>query len=373
MTFVSGSGTQRTGNLAPPVIGGAPPDLVGTEVGINTVYRLKRLIATGGMGAVYEAEQFGTDGFVKLVAVKVLLPELSDNQEFISMFMDEAKLAGCLVHQNIVQIYQLGRSGRQYFIAMEYIDGIDLEQFMSFHTAQGKRVPVEIAEFIASRICRGLEYAHNRRDERGERLEVVHRDISPRNIMITSEGEVKIADFGVAKARLKAAADMQDNIMVGKIPYMSPEQATYEPTDPRSDIFSLGVVFYELLTGVKIFDKPSESEAIREITTGSVPDPRIRRADISDAVAGIVMRCLERKAALRHQTAGDLGYALESHMYSKGYGPTIVTLAQYMAKLYPDRRFYAAPSRGDNLKSSVLSGAGQPTPLQGVPPASPIL
>lgn len=342
---------DRTRTVATPV------DLAGTQIQMNTAYKLKRLIASGGMGAVYEAEQYGADGFVKSVAVKLLLPELSDNEEFVSMFMGEAKLAGCLVHQNIVQIYQLGKSDKRYFIAMEYIEGIDLEQFMACHAAQGKKVPIELAVYIASRICRGLEYAHNRRDENGEHLEVVHRDISPRNIMITSEGEVKIADFGVAKARHKAAAQMQDSIMVGKIPYMSPEQASYEPTDPRSDIFSLGVVFYELLTGVRIFERTSESAAIKEITTGPVPDPRSHRSGVPDMIAAIVMRCLERKPELRHQTAGDLGYALESHMYSKGYGPTIVTLAKYMAGLYPGRKFYVAPSRGDNLSSSVLKGS----------------
>ncbi|MEI6971045.1 MAG: serine/threonine-protein kinase [bacterium] len=343
--------TVVTGHAAPSGVGA---NMVETLIQTSTAYRMKRLVASGGMGAVYEAEQFGADGFVKSVAVKLLLPELSDDQEFVSMFMGEAKLAGCLVHQNIVQIYQLGKSDKRYFIAMEYIDGIDLEQFMECHAIQGKKVPVEIAVFIASRICRGLEYAHNRRDENGERLEVVHRDISPRNIMITSEGEVKIADFGVAKARRKVAESMQDSVMVGKIPYMSPEQASYKPTDPRSDIFSLGVVFYELLTGVRVFERASESAAIKEITTGPVPDPRTQRAEIPESVAAIVMRCLERKPEARHQTAGDLGYVLESHMYSKGYGPTIVTLAKYMASLYPDRRFYVAPSRGDNLSSSIL-------------------
>jgi len=328
--------------------------IIGREVSVHTVYKLKRLIASGGMGTVCEAEQFGSDGFIKNVAIKLLLPELTKNQEFVSMFMGEAKLAACLVHQNIVQIYQLGKSDESYFIAMEYIDGIDLEQFISRHAASGRKIPPELAVYITSRICRGLEYAHNRRDENGERLDIVHRDISPRNIMITSEGEVKIADFGVAKARRKAAARMRDNIMVGKIPYMSPEQATYEPTDPRSDIFSLGVVFYELLTGVSIFDKPTEEQSISEITSGVRRDPRSYRSELPQSIAEIVLCCLELNAAARFQTAGELGYVLENHMYSKGYGPTIITLAQYMAKLYPDRKFYVAPSRGDNLSVSVL-------------------
>ena len=326
----------------------------GSVITTITRYELKRQIATGGMGSIYEAEQHGAVGFVKTVAIKLLLPELSENQEFVSMFIGEAKLVAGLVHQNIVQMYQLGRSDDGYFIAMEYIDGIDLEQFMGRHQELDRNVPVELVAYIASRICRGLEYAHSKTDESGERLDIVHRDVSPRNIMITNEGEVKLTDFGVAKARRIVADKLNDYMMVGKIPYMSPEQAMYKETDKKSDLFSLGVVFYELLTGERIFERDSESEAIDGIISGEIPPVERFRKEVPQELVDILMRCLARAPEERFQSAGEVGYALERYMYSKGYGPTIVTLAKYTAEIYPEKRFYEAASRGDDLSSSVL-------------------
>jgi serine/threonine-protein kinase len=305
------------------------------------------------MGAIYEAEQSGAEGFTKTVAIKILLPELSENKEFVSMFIGEARLVATLVHQNIVQIFQLGRFKKEYFIAMEYIDGIDLETFMARHGQVLKHVPVDLAVYITSRICRGLEYAHNKRDDNGDRLEIVHRDVSPRNLMITNEGEVKLTDFGVAKAHRYMAESLRDNVMVGKVPYMSPEQASYGVTDPRSDIFSLGAVLYELLTGVRVFERETDEEIVEAILHGDTPDPRKHRAALPRELVEIVMRCLERDPARRYQTAGELGYDLEYHIYSKGYGPTIMTLAKYAAKLFPHRTFYVAPSRGDGFTSTV--------------------
>jgi len=328
-------------------------DLTGREIASGVKYRIKRSIARGGMGAIYDAEQSGVEGFSKRMAIKILLPELSSNHEFVSMFIGEARLVADLVHQNIVQIYQLGRSGDNYFIAMEFIDGIDLEQFMNRHMEIGEPIPVDIATYIVSRICRGLEYAHNKKDEKGERLDIVHRDVSPKNIMITNEGEIKLGDFGVAKARSKAAAHLKDDILVGKVPYMSPEQATYQPTDARSDVFSLGAVFYELLTNVRVFERESDEDTVNEIVFGRSPDPRLVRPDVPAEVAVAVMRSLERDIEDRFQSAGDLGYELEKFMYSKGYGPTIVTMAKYAQKVCPDRKFYLAPSKGDDLGSTV--------------------
>ncbi|TFH18374.1 MAG: serine/threonine protein kinase [Lentisphaerales bacterium] len=326
----------------------------GSVITTTTRYELKRQIATGGMGSIYEAEQHGAVGFVKTVAIKLLLPEISEDEEFVSMFIGEAKLVAGLVHQNIVQMYQLGRSDDGYFIAMEYIDGIDLEQFMARHQELDRTVPVELVSYIASRICRGLEYAHSKTDENGERLDIVHRDVSPRNIMVTNEGEVKLTDFGVAKARRIVADKLNDCMMVGKIPYMSPEQATYKDTDKKSDIFSLGVVFYELLTGERIFERDSESDAIDGIVNGEIPPVEGFRQGVPQELVDILMRCLARSPAERFRSAGEVGYELERHMYSKGYGPTIVTLAKYTAEIFPEKRFYEAASRGDDLNSSIL-------------------
>ena len=299
----------------------------------RVMYFLTRKIADGGMGSVYKAEQFGAEGFIKTVAIKTILPIYVQRDDFVSSFVGEAKLVANLVHQNIVQIHHLGRHDDGYYIAMEYIDGWNLTDFLVQHGRIKRRVPIEIATFIVSRICRGLEYAHNKRDDNGEFLGLVHRDVSPNNIMITNEGEVKLTDFGVAKA----ASFMEDDgeYLVGSVEYMSPEQAACRTIDGRSDLFSLGLVFYELITGVRIFRcHNNDIEATLErVQKDSVPDPRDYRKDIPEKLAAILMKCLEKNVSKRWACAGELGHALESEMYSAGYGPTIVTLSKYMDDL----------------------------------------
>ena len=298
----------------------------------SVTYYLKRRIATGGMGSIYEAEQFGAEGFIKKVAIKTILPKFAEKASFVSSFVGEAKLVANLVHQNIVQIHHLGRHGHGYYIAMEYIDGWTLTEFMMWHRRKGIPVPVDMASFIVSRVCRGLEYAHGKKGDDGQTLGLVHRDVTPNNIMITQEGEVKLTDFGVAKARHFMDNDEDD--FVGSVEYMSPEQAACEAVDGRSDIFTLGLVYYELLTGIRVFQCRNNDidETVGRVITAEVQDPRQRR-DMPDVVASTVMKCLQKEQANRFQTAGELGYALEHEMYSRGYGPTIVVLARYIRSL----------------------------------------
>jgi len=299
----------------------------------SVTYFLKRKIADGGMGSVYEAEQFGAEGFIKKVAIKTILPSYVKKETFVSSFIGEAKLVANLVHQNIVQIHHLGRHEDGYYIAMELIDGINLTTFIRLHRKLKRPVPVEIATFIASRICRGLEYAHNKKNENGEPLGLVHRDVSPNNVMITKEGEVKLTDFGVAKAAQFMGND--DGYLVGSVEYMSPEQADCASIDHRSDIYSLGLLYYELLTGLRVFQcESNDIEATVAIVKKSkIPDPVNYRKDLKKSVVEIVMKCLRKLPDDRYQTAGELGYVLEHEMYSKGYGPTIVTLAGYVSEL----------------------------------------
>ena len=316
----------------PPPVDGEVEELSGNIFG-RVMYFLSRKLADGGMGSVYKAEQFGAEGFIKTVAIKTILPMYTQKDNFVSAFVGEAKLVANLVHQNIVQIHHLGRHDNGYYISMEYIDGWNLTSFLMRHGETGKIIPIDIATFIVSRICRGLEYAHNKRDENGQHLGLVHRDVSPNNIMITREGEVKLTDFGVAKA----ARFMEDDsgYLVGSVEYMSPEQAECGAIDARSDLFSLGLVFYELLTGIRIFKCRNNDieETLRKIKEDKIPDPRRYRDDIPDSLARILMKCLQKKVGKRWSSSGDLGHALESEMYSKGYGPTIVTLAKYMETL----------------------------------------
>jgi serine/threonine-protein kinase len=304
-------------------------------------FRFHRKIAEGGMGAIYEAVLSGSEGFEKTVTIKTIREKFTGDRDFVDMFIGEAKLVADLVHQNIVQIYKLGRIGNQYYIAMEYVQGINLQEFSNRHIELGTKVPIDLGAFIISRVCRGLEYAHTKRDKAGNPLGVVHRDISPKNLMISSEGEVKITDFGIAKAQ-NLMKDQEGQVLMGKAQYMSPEQAQYMPTDARSDVFSLGVVMFELLTGTSIFGTNEDTTVILEnVAVKEIPKPRDVNPEIPEALEKIMLKALERNLAKRYQDAGKMGYDLEYYMYHKGYGPTIVTLEKYMRQLFP--HLYKAP------------------------------
>jgi serine/threonine protein kinase len=302
----------------------------------SVTYSLNRKIADGGMGAIYEAQQFGAEGFVKRVAIKTILPEFAARENEVAAFVGEARLVANLVHQNIVQIHHFGRHQGGYYIVMEYIDGLTLASFLGIHQQLNRPIPVALATFIVSRIARGLEYAHNRRDTNGEPLHLVHRDVSPGNIMIDKEGEVKLADFGVARAAHFMEDDSDD--LVGCLEFMSPEQASCDPVDGRSDIFSLGLVYYELLTGQRPHRAESDgvAMAITHILTCSIPDPRQFRAELSDRTVQTLMTMLNRSPGGRFSSAGELSQALEEEMYSTGYGPTVVKLAAYTESLLAD-------------------------------------
>ncbi len=316
-------------------------------------FRLVRKIADGGMGSIYEALLYGTEGFEKTVTIKTIREKFTGDRDFVDMFIGEAKLVADLVHQNIVQIYRLGRNGNTYYIAMEYVRGINLQQFMGRHQELGIRVPPDLAAFIISRVCRGLEYAHAKRDKFGQSLGVVHRDISPKNLMISAEGEVKITDFGIAKAH-NLMKDQEGQVLMGKAQYMSPEQAAYLPTDRRSDIFSLGVVMFELLTGESVFGSTEDTTILLEnVQKKEIPSPRDFNPDIPEALERIIRKALDRNLSARYQDAGRMGYDIEYFMYHKGYGPTIVTLEKYMRQHFP--QLYLAPMEREDTARPVAT------------------
>jgi serine/threonine-protein kinase len=308
-------------------------------------YKMIRRLAEGGMGAVYEAHQFGAEGFQKTVAIKTILESFSNNPEFVRLFIGEAKLVADLVHQNIVQVYHLGKTGNIYYIALEFVEGINLEQFIDHHLASGLTLPIELGAFIISRVCRGLEYAHNKKGRDGQLLGIVHRDVSPKNIMITDEGEVKLTDFGIAKAR-QLMEQEEGEVLMGKVEYMSPEQARYEATDHRSDLFALGIVMYELLTGHHIFETEDIYQTLENVKSAPIPDPKSIRPELPDSLCAIVMKALDRDLDKRYQTAGEMGVALEYYMYHKGYGPTIVTLGNYVKQHF----LKVTPSAADSTR-----------------------
>jgi eukaryotic-like serine/threonine-protein kinase len=300
-------------------------------------YELTRLIAAGGMGAVYEAKLHGVEGFEKLVAIKTIIGDFSSDEEFVRLFIGEAKLVADLVHENIVQVYALGRHENMLYIAMEYVDGINLEHYIEEHIRQGWELPVELGAFIASRVCRGLEYAHSKTGRDGQPLGIVHRDISPKNIMITYEGVVKITDFGIAKAR-RLMEQNEGEVLMGKIEYMSPEQVNYEFTDGRSDLFSLGIVTYEILTGHQLFNHENANQVMSNVRSGEIHSPRSFRPEIPEDLAEILLTGLQRDLDKRYPTAGRMGYALERYMYHNRMGPTNVTLGEYMRSRFGVQR-----------------------------------
>ena len=296
-------------------------------------YDIARKIFEGGMGVVYEAEQRGARDFIKRVAIKVIRANYASQKTFIENFIGEAKLVADLIHTNIVQTYQLGEANGVYFIAMELIRGVNLEQF-ALQLADKRRVlPKELAVFITSRVVRGLAYAHAKTDKDGRPLGIVHRDVSFKNVMIAFEGDVKLTDFGIAKAR-GFLTDQEGEIVAGKADYMSPEQADFQITDKRSDLFSAGVVLAHLLLGKNIFKGASAEESRQRIMSQPIPDFRTLDERADDRLNEILHRCLTRDLSKRYPTADELMYDLEYYIYHSGYGPTNETLGKFIRELF---------------------------------------
>lgn len=296
-------------------------------------YELTRKIAEGGMGMVYEAVQKGIGGFRKVVAIKLIREEYSAIEEFRNNFIGEAKLVADLIHTNIVQTYHLGKIGEQYFMTMEYVDGWNLEEFLDRHVETEQYVPADLSVFIVSRICRGLAHAHRKRDSQGRPLGIVHRDVNPKNIMIAREGDVKLTDFGIAKA-LDLMYNKEGEVIAGKDEYLSPEQARCEVTDHRADLFCCGIVMAELLLGYNPFETAEPEETIRNILEMEIPLFPDLRPDIEPKLNEISHMALARPREDRYQSSEEMLTELESYIYGEGYGPTNEKLAAYVHDLY---------------------------------------
>jgi eukaryotic-like serine/threonine-protein kinase len=296
-------------------------------------YEVVRKIFEGGMGIVYEAEQHGTRGFTKRVAIKVIRQSYANQRMFIENFIGEAKLVADLIHTNIVQTYHLGEAQGLYFIAMELIRGVNLEQFSLQLADKRKQLPKDLAVFIASRVARGLAYAHNKKNKDGTAMGIVHRDISPKNIMIAFEGDVKLTDFGIAKAR-GYLTDQEGEVVAGKADYMSPEQADFQITDKRSDLFSTGIVLAQLLLGRNVFKGHTMEESRENVMHMAVPNFCELDTRIDQPLNRILHLALERDLARRYQAADDLLYDLEHYIYHSGYGPTNETIGKYIRELF---------------------------------------
>ncbi|MFZ5785852.1 MAG: protein kinase domain-containing protein, partial [Acidobacteriota bacterium] len=295
-------------------------------------YELMQLIATGGMAEVYKAKMRGVEGFQKIVAIKRILPHLTDNDEFVTMFVDEAKLAAQLQHPNIIHIYDLGKIERSYYIAMEYIDGKDLRSILKLLGERRTKMPLGHALFVASKLAAALDYAHRKHDLSGRAMALVHRDVSPQNVLISFDGEVKLCDFGIAKAASKAS-HTRAGALKGKLQYMSPEQAWGKDIDHRSDIFSLGLVLYEMATGRKAFAGDSELSILEQVRTPKLVPPRDIEPSIPPQVERLIFKTLKEQREERYETAGELAAEIDELMQNLRPAPSAPDLGSFLTEL----------------------------------------
>ena len=315
--------------LAAPLPPGPVPPGVLEEYGN---YFLLERIGLGGMAEVFKAQQRGVEGFQKIVAIKRILPHCSNNPDFVRMFIDEAKVAAQLTHPNIAHIFDLGRVGDSYYIAMEYVNGWDLRSLLRKAGELGVLVPEEVAAFIVMRVAAALDHAHRKRDFDDRELKLVHRDISPQNVILAAEGAVKLVDFGIAKAASKAG-HTHSGALKGKILYMSPEQAMGQPLDNRSDLYSLGLVLFELLTGQRCFMGESELAVLEKVRQGRIQDLQTLNPAVSKELAAIVSRTLQKDVDHRYPSARFLERDLREAMSQQGRILTEHDVAEYLQAL----------------------------------------
>jgi len=299
-------------------------------------YKVLEKIASGGMAEVFRAESAGLEGFKKTVAIKRVLPHLSEKKQFIGMFLDEARVSAQLSHSNCVQVFDIGVGDNTYFIVMEYVDGADLKGLIEHRKKTSAPFPVEEACLICVRICEGLSYAHELTDNNGESLHIVHRDMSPPNVLITRFGEVKIVDFGLAKANSQLEKS-EPGIIKGKFSYLSPEAAQGLPVDAKTDIFAVGIILWELLAGRRLFMGETDLETVRMVQQVRVPSIRQINPKVSVELERVMMRALAGDPAARYQTARDFGRDLNNMLFHMGRAVSSFDIAQLVEPIRLER------------------------------------
>lgn len=293
-------------------------------------YQLLNKLAAGGMAEIFLARE---EGSPTTVVIKRILPHLAENEYFIAMFLDEARLAARLNHPNIVQVLDLGKKDENLFLAMEYIYGDDLRRFSRQADTAGTPIPIHLVVRIVAEVCKGLDYAHKKTDAAGKPLNIVHRDVSPQNVLVAFNGAVKIVDFGIAKAADQITVT-RTGVLKGKYSYMSPEQVAGQSLDRRSDIFALGIILHELLTGKRLFKRANDVLTLEAVAQCKVAPPSSINPNISPALDGIVLKALSKNRAHRFTDAKMLGAALEDWLSTQEELSTTMALAAFMRKIY---------------------------------------
>jgi serine/threonine protein kinase len=294
-------------------------------------YQIIERIAAGGMAEVYRGESSGIEGFRKKVAIKRVLPKLSQNQEFIDMFLDEARLCAYLNHSKCVQVFDIGQGAGSHFIVMEYVDGADLKGVLDYLAGQRERMSSSVACLIAQQVCEGLGYAHDAVDHAGQPLDIVHRDISPHNVLMTRFGEVKLVDFGLARAS-SHLTDEDEDIVKGKFGYLAPEVTRGQGADRRVDIFAAGILLWEMLAGRRLFHGSSDLETFKLVQAAVIPDIRSLRPDVSPELHRVLMRALAADPNQRYPNAHEFARDLSRVFLEQGDPVTYQDLAAIVGK-----------------------------------------
>lgn len=292
-------------------------------------YVLLDKVASGGMAEVWRAKLQGEQGFQRIYAIKKILPHVAEDVEFITMFTDEAKITASLQHANIGQVFEFSKLGETFYIAMEYISGKDLKTVWSYNRSRKCTMPIELAAFVTQRIADGLDYAHRRTDNFGAAAGIVHRDISPQNVLLSWDGEVKVIDFGIAKATEKSGKT-RPGTLKGKFAYMSPEQIRGVDLDGRADIFAIGIVLYELATGERGFSADSEFSLLEMVRNVEIRPPTIVNREIPAELERIIYKALSKDRDHRYLTAADLSEDLQRFIMARGKSPSRQDLSNYL-------------------------------------------
>ncbi|MCZ7681312.1 MAG: serine/threonine protein kinase [Sandaracinaceae bacterium] len=298
-------------------------------------YEVLGRIAFGGMAEIFLGRETTAVGASRYLVIKRILPHVADDDQFVQMFLDEARLAIQLNHPNICHIYEFGELESSYFIAMEWVNGVPLGKLIRKARLLGG-IPPELGVRIIAQISEALHYAHRAKDALGRPLGIVHRDVSPHNVMVAYDGQVKLLDFGIAKAS-SHASKTEAGVVKGKFSYMAPEQCLGKPIDARADVFALGICLYEVLTGQALYHKENEYETMRAVIHDDAPSIRETRTDLPEALDGIVQRALKKKAEDRFQTAGELQMALERWLADAKKVVNAASIGELMEELYEEQ------------------------------------
>ena len=332
-------------------------------------YQILGHLATGGMAELYLARAVGIAGFERYVVLKRIMAEHARNHRFVTMFLDEARLAAQLHHPNIAQVYDIGRVSDSYFFTMEYVHGENVRDVLQRVAALKRQIPIEVTLTVIAGAAAGLHYAHDKRGINRQPLGIVHRDVSPSNLMVAYEGAVKLVDFGIAKASHRMT-ETRSGAVKGKVAYMSPEQCTGHPLDRRSDVFSLGIVLYEMTTMTRLFKHPTDFETMSHIVNHPVPPPSSRRADLPRELEQIILKALAKKPEDRFQTAGELLEAIEQFASRERLALSNMGLSRYVRDLFGERPepWYELEAAGEEtglvtVETAALAPMPEPDPF----------